>query len=298
MAPVALIMSTGEMSQLLQNKGGRPPIALQEQSSPEGYASEVDSEVDEDEDSLQVLAALVPVPSKSSISSPSAVSGLLISPKSRSRDSDEDSADEGYYGVDDDNSDEKLIDNIFSALLLARNDKKILDRHTYEPSRQDKELSNTTREAIFSNMILTTAEHNELRLRPLVLNCRKCCNRSLSARIVDDTSLVARISTTAQKDYSKSNKDASAPASSDSNSNVAAIGVDESALMTYTFPYSRTMPRFPWIIDSGAKVHCVGVVNQSIDSLVADYRSTLVIAHATASVAPVEPEPPPGLLRL
>ncbi|SGY54746.1 BQ5605_C006g03905 [Microbotryum silenes-dioicae] len=101
---------------------------------------------------------------------------------------------------------------------------------------------------------------------------------SLSARIVDDTSLVARISTTAQKDYSKSycsrckalghergwrlcpsrNKDASAPASSDSNSNVAAIGVDESALMTYTFPYSRTMPRFPWIIDSGAKVHCVG----------------------------------------
>ncbi|SGY47332.1 BQ5605_C001g00523 [Microbotryum silenes-dioicae] len=191
MAPVALIMSTGEMSQLLQNKGGRPPIALQEQSSPEGYASEVDSEVDEDEDSLQplrslgafevdededslqVLAALVPVPSKSSISSPSAVSGLLISPKSRSRDSDEDSADEGYYGVDDDNSDEKLIDSIFSALLLARNDKKILDRHTYEPSRQDKELSNTTREAIFSNMILTTAEHNELRLRPLVLNCRK-----------------------------------------------------------------------------------------------------------------------------
>ncbi|SGY80222.1 BQ5605_C008g05331 [Microbotryum silenes-dioicae] len=173
MAPVALIMSTGEMSQLLQNKGGRPPIALQEQSSPEGYASEVDSEVDEDEDSLQVLAALVPVPSKSSISSPSAVSGLLISPKSRSRDSDEDSADEGYYGVDDDNSDENLIDNIFSALLLARNDKKILDRHTYEPSRQDKELSNTTREAIFSNMILTTAEHNELRLRPLVLNCRK-----------------------------------------------------------------------------------------------------------------------------
>ncbi|SGY35873.1 BQ5605_C002g01812 [Microbotryum silenes-dioicae] len=173
MAPVALIMSTGEMSQLLQNKGGRPPIALQEQSSPEGYASEVDSEVDEDEDSLQVLAALVPVPSKSSISSPSAVSGLLISPKSRSRDSDEDSADEGYYGVDDDNSDEKSIDNIFSALLLARNDKKIFDRHTYEPSRQDKELSNTTREAIFSNMILTTAEHNELRLRPLVLNCRK-----------------------------------------------------------------------------------------------------------------------------
>ncbi|SCZ96816.1 BZ3500_MvSof-1268-A1-R1_Chr4-1g06749 [Microbotryum saponariae] len=101
---------------------------------------------------------------------------------------------------------------------------------------------------------------------------------SLSARIVDDTSLVARISTTAQKDYSKSycsrckalghergwrlcpsrNKDASAPVSSDSNSNVAAIGVDESALMTYTFPYSRTMPRFPWIIDSGAKVHCVG----------------------------------------
>ncbi|SGY20279.1 BQ5605_C017g08564 [Microbotryum silenes-dioicae] len=101
---------------------------------------------------------------------------------------------------------------------------------------------------------------------------------SLSARIVDDTSLVARISTTAQKDYSKSycsrfkalghergwrlcpsrNKDASAPASSDSISNVAAIGVDESALMTYTFPYSRTMPRFPWIIDSGAKVHCVG----------------------------------------
>ncbi|SGY14227.1 BQ5605_C010g06110 [Microbotryum silenes-dioicae] len=173
MAPVALIMSTGEMSQLLQNKGGRPPIALQEQSSPEGYASEVDSEVDEDEDSLQVLAALVPVPSKSSISSPSAVSGLLIFPKSRSRDSDEDSADEGYYGVDDDNSDEKSIDNIFSALLLAWNDKKILDRHTYEPSRQDKELSNTTREAIFSNMILTTAEHNELRLRPLVLNCRK-----------------------------------------------------------------------------------------------------------------------------
>ncbi|SGZ29887.1 BQ5605_C053g12606 [Microbotryum silenes-dioicae] len=67
---------------------------------------------------------------------------------------------------------------------------------------------------------------------------------SLSARIVDDTSLVTRISTTAQKDYSKSycsrckalghergwrlcpsrNKDASAPASSDSNSNVAAIG--------------------------------------------------------------------------
>ncbi|SGY58245.1 BQ5605_C006g04354 [Microbotryum silenes-dioicae] len=102
--------------------------------------------------------------------------------------------------------------------------------------------------------------------------------KSLSARIVDDTSLVARISTTAQKDYSKSycsrckalghergwrlcpsrNKDASTPASSDSNSNVAAIGVDESALMTYTFPYSRTMPRFPWIIDSGAKVHCVG----------------------------------------
>ncbi|SGY16614.1 BQ5605_C012g06927 [Microbotryum silenes-dioicae] len=161
------------MANCSKNKGGRPPIALQEQSSPEGYASEVDSEVDEDEDSLQVLAALVPVPSKSSISSPSAVSGLLISPKSRSRDSDEDSADEGYYGVDDDNSDEKSIDNIFSALLLARNDKKILDRHTYEPSRQDKDILNTTREAIFSNMILTTAEHNELRLRPLVLNCRK-----------------------------------------------------------------------------------------------------------------------------
>ncbi|SGY81854.1 BQ5605_C009g05530 [Microbotryum silenes-dioicae] len=120
---------------------------------------------------------------------------------------------------------------------------------------------------------------------------------SLSARIVDDTSLVARISTTAQKDYSKSycsrckalghergwrlcpsrNKDASAPASSDSNSNVAAIGVDESALMTYTFPYSRTMPRFPWIIDSGAKVHCVGdksvlsdVVSEPLKISVAD----------------------------
>ncbi|SGY97934.1 BQ5605_C035g11433 [Microbotryum silenes-dioicae] len=121
--------------------------------------------------------------------------------------------------------------------------------------------------------------------------------KSLSARIVDDTSLVARISTTAQKDYSKSycsrckalghergwrlcpsrNKDASAPASSDSNSNVAAIGVDESALMTYTFPYSRTMPRFPWIIDSGAKVHCVGdksvlsdVVSEPLKIYVAD----------------------------
>ncbi|SGY46610.1 BQ5605_C001g00452 [Microbotryum silenes-dioicae] len=120
---------------------------------------------------------------------------------------------------------------------------------------------------------------------------------SLSARIVDDTSLVARISTTAQKDYSKSycsrckalghergwrlcpsrNKDASAPASSDSNSNVAAIGVDESALMTYTFPYSRTMPRFPWIIGSGAKVHCVGdksvlsdVVSEPLKISVAD----------------------------
>ncbi|SGY11775.1 BQ5605_C011g06269 [Microbotryum silenes-dioicae] len=119
----------------------------------------------------------------------------------------------------------------------------------------------------------------------------------LSARIVDNTSLVARISTTAQKDYSKSdcsrckalghergwrlcpsrNKDASAPASSDSNSNVAAIGVDESALMTYTFPYSRTMPRFPWIIDSGAKVHCVGdksvlsdVVSEPLKISVAD----------------------------
>ncbi|SGY29905.1 BQ5605_C002g01094 [Microbotryum silenes-dioicae] len=104
---------------------------------------------------------------------------------------------------------------------------------------------------------------------------------SLSDGIVDDGSLVARISTTAPKDYSKSycsrckvhghergwrlcpsrnnNANVSAPPSdSNSNSNVAAIGVDETALMTYTFPHSKAMPVFPWIIDSGAKVHCVG----------------------------------------
>ncbi|SGY12191.1 BQ5605_C011g06419 [Microbotryum silenes-dioicae] len=104
---------------------------------------------------------------------------------------------------------------------------------------------------------------------------------SLSDRIVDDSSLVARISTTAPKNYSKSycsrckvhghergwrlcpsrnnNANVSAPPSdSNSNSNVAAIGVDETALMTYTFPYSKAMPVFPRIIDSGAKVHCVG----------------------------------------
>ncbi|SGZ27798.1 BQ5605_C026g10191 [Microbotryum silenes-dioicae] len=133
---------------------------------------------------------------------------------------------------------------------------------------------------------------------------------SLSARIVDNTSLVARISTTAQKDYSKSdcsrckalghergwrlcpsrNKDASAPASSDSNSNVAAIGVDESALMTYTFPYSRTMPRFPWIIDSGAKVHCVGdksvlsdVVSEPLKISVADQSQIKSPGHGSVT---------------
>ncbi|SGZ15314.1 BQ5605_C029g10661 [Microbotryum silenes-dioicae] len=133
---------------------------------------------------------------------------------------------------------------------------------------------------------------------------------SLSARIVDDTSLVARISTTAQKDYSKSycsrckalghergwrlcpsrNKDASAPASSDSNSNVAAIGVDESALMTYTFPYSQTMPRFPWIIDSGAKVHCVGdksvlsdVVSEPLKISVADQSQIKSPGHGSVT---------------
>ncbi|KDE04541.1 hypothetical protein MVLG_05012 [Microbotryum lychnidis-dioicae p1A1 Lamole] len=143
---------------------------------------EVDSEVDEDEDSLQTLAALVPVPSKSSISSTSAVSRLSNSRKRRSRDSEEDSADEDYYGVNDDDSDEESIDNVVSALPLARNDEKILDRHTYEPSRQDKGLSNTTREAILSNVILTTAEHNELRLKPLVLNCRKPSRDRLASR--------------------------------------------------------------------------------------------------------------------
>ncbi|SGY38561.1 BQ5605_C003g02047 [Microbotryum silenes-dioicae] len=134
--------------------------------------------------------------------------------------------------------------------------------------------------------------------------------KSLSARIVDDTSLVARISTTAQKDYSKSyfsrckalghergwrlcpsrNKDASAPASSDSNSNVAAIGVDESALMTYTFPYSRTMPRFPWIIDSGAKVHYVGdksvlldVVSEPLKISVADQSQIESPSHGSVT---------------
>ncbi|SGY20476.1 BQ5605_C016g08069 [Microbotryum silenes-dioicae] len=106
---------------------------------------------------------------------------------------------------------------------------------------------------------------------------------SLSDRIVDDSSLVARISTTAPKDYSKSycsrckvhgyergwrlctsrnnNANVSAPPSdsdSNSNSNVAAIGADEATLMIYTFPYSKAMPVFPWIIDSGAKVHGVG----------------------------------------
>ncbi|SCZ92071.1 BZ3500_MvSof-1268-A1-R1_Chr5-3g08317 [Microbotryum saponariae] len=173
MAPSTL-MSTKAMNQLLQNNlGGRPSIALQQQGSPEPYASEVESDLDEDEDSLKILAALVAVPPESSASRTSSASGLSNSRENRSSDSDEDSADEGYYGINDDDSDEKSIDNIVSALLLARNDKKILDRHTYEPSRQDKGLSNTTREAILSNMTLTTAEHNELRLRPLILNCRK-----------------------------------------------------------------------------------------------------------------------------
>ncbi|SGZ29191.1 BQ5605_C055g12643 [Microbotryum silenes-dioicae] len=104
---------------------------------------------------------------------------------------------------------------------------------------------------------------------------------SLSDRIVDDSSFVACISTTAPKDYFKSycsrckvhghkrgwrlcpsrnnNVNVSAPPSdSNSNSNVAAIGVDKTALMTYTFPYSKAMPVFPWIIDLGAKVHCIG----------------------------------------
>ncbi|SGY19614.1 BQ5605_C014g07702 [Microbotryum silenes-dioicae] len=98
---------------------------------------------------------------------------------------------------------------------------------------------------------------------------------------VELADFVARISTTAPKDYFKSycsrckvhghergwrlcpsrndNANVSAPPSdSNSNSNVAAIGVDKTALMTYTFPYSKAMPVFPWIIDSGAKVHCVG----------------------------------------
>ncbi|SCZ95328.1 BZ3500_MvSof-1268-A1-R1_Chr11-2g03436 [Microbotryum saponariae] len=154
-------------------QGGASPhctTPTNQQTSSEANASGDDSDLDEDEVDSKLSAALIAFPLKSSVST---ASGLSDSREARSRDSDEASADEGYYGVENDDSDESSIDNIVSALLLARNDKKILDRHTYEPSRQDKELSNTTRQAILSNMILTTAEHNELRLRPLVLNCRK-----------------------------------------------------------------------------------------------------------------------------
>ncbi|SCZ98203.1 BZ3500_MvSof-1268-A1-R1_Chr7-1g09054 [Microbotryum saponariae] len=120
------------MNQLqVQDEGGRSPIALQQQISPEPYLSEDESYLYEDEDASKLSAALVATPPTAN---------------------------------------EVLPDNIVSAPLLARKDKKIW---TGIPAsslgeRQTDELSNTTREAIFSNIILTTAEHNELRLRPLV----------------------------------------------------------------------------------------------------------------------------------
>ncbi|SCV69644.1 BQ2448_2664 [Microbotryum intermedium] len=85
-------------------------------------------------------------------------------------------------------------------------------------------------------------------------------NHSLAARMeVDDNPLVARITGTGPRDYSQvlctrcKKKEPS-----DSSANVAAVGVDESALPGFRLIYPGAPPQFPWIVDSGAHVHCVG----------------------------------------
>ncbi|SGY31903.1 BQ5605_C002g01273 [Microbotryum silenes-dioicae] len=77
-------------------------------------------------------------------------SGLSNSRKNCSSDSEEDSTSDSYYGVEEDSSEELLPDN-----------------RPLSAERRPTNCRTQSAEAFLSNIIFTTAEHNELRLRPL-----------------------------------------------------------------------------------------------------------------------------------
>ncbi|SCV69638.1 BQ2448_2661 [Microbotryum intermedium] len=141
------------------------------------------------------------------------------------------------------------------------------------PSQYDSIVASLATEV---NVVMDWEEFLPKLLMSIEMAQTRNANHSLAARMeVDDNPLVARITGTGPRDYSQvlctrckvighsrgfrgcplRNKKKEP---SDSSANVAAVGVDESALPGFRLIYPGAPPQFPWIVDSGAHVHCVG----------------------------------------
>ncbi|SGY91697.1 BQ5605_C038g11691 [Microbotryum silenes-dioicae] len=145
------------MNQLqVKYKGDRPPIALRQQSSPEPYLSDDESDSYEDEDDSKLSAALVAVPPKSSMSRTSSASGI----RQAIHTTESKKTDQRRHYLTTSSPHHSWLGKTrrFGPVYLR----------ALSAERRRTNCRTRSAEAFLSNIIFTTAEHNELRLRPLV----------------------------------------------------------------------------------------------------------------------------------